>query len=384
LELAHNAWRYQVWHDALAYARVMGMETYVGFSTGTVPPSTWLRYPRLRAEDVNYTGITLCWQRGKDQISPYQQYLIDTFAEVADNFVLWFADPGACICSHCRDYLRVMSDATHTLSEVIGGRAKVTPCPWWIESIEAGRSGFASHPNLRHRIAKEIPEGSTVIVRSDEYETIDIMRTHGLIPLPLAFFLDPEGGFESNNILPQPKFGQIDQWLEKSIEENHTASLAYRLTPYTQYPGDYYFFRRQLNPTQSRESVLTQLGEFICNPRRQEAFHSDAPRFASAIESLDRWWHNQGVTNLDDSVTGMNALAETHNSVRHLADAMTILRQLAGGLGEKALEAFTEDLRQEMSPMPVFRGLTLDYLWSERARAFLQLRVQNWLRRLEQ
>ena len=94
------------------------------------------------------------------------------------------------------------------------------------------------------------------------------MRTHGLIPLPLAFFLDPEGGFESNNILPQPKFGQIDQWLEKSIEENHTASLAYRLTPYTQYPGDYYFFRRQLNPTQSRESVLTQLGEFICNPRR--------------------------------------------------------------------------------------------------------------------
>ena len=80
----------------------------------------------------------------------------------------------------------------------------------------------------------------------------------------------------------------------------------------------------------------------------------------------------------------MNALAETHHSVRYLADATTILRQLAGGLGEKALEAFTEDLRQEMSPMPVFRGLTLDYLWSERARAFLQLRVQNWLRRLEQ
>ena len=93
------------------------------------------------------------------------------------------------------------------------------------------------------------------------------MRTHGLTPLLLAFFLDPEGGFESNNILPQPKFGQIDQWLEKSIEENHTASLAYRLTLCTQYTGDYYFFQRQLNPTQSGESVLTQLGEYICNPR---------------------------------------------------------------------------------------------------------------------
>ena len=66
--LACNAWRYQVWHDALAYARVMGMETHVGFSSGTVPPLTWLRYPQLRAEDVNYTGITLCWQRGKERI----------------------------------------------------------------------------------------------------------------------------------------------------------------------------------------------------------------------------------------------------------------------------------------------------------------------------
>ena len=131
----------------------MGMETYVGFSTGTVPPSTWLRYPRLRAEDVNYTGITLCWQRGKNRMLPYQQCLIDTFAEVADNFVLWFADPGACICSRGCDYLHVMFDATHTLSEVI------TPCPWRIESIEAGLLGFAPHPNLRHRIADEIPRG---------------------------------------------------------------------------------------------------------------------------------------------------------------------------------------------------------------------------------
>ena len=64
--LASNAWRYRVWREALAYARVMGMETWVGFSTGTVPPSTSLRHPELRAEDVNYTGITLCWRRGRN------------------------------------------------------------------------------------------------------------------------------------------------------------------------------------------------------------------------------------------------------------------------------------------------------------------------------
>ena len=380
--LACNAWRYQVWHDALAYARVMGMETHVGFSSGTVPPSTWLRYPQLRAEDVNYTGITLCWQRGKERITPYQEYLIDTFADVTDSFVLWFADPGACICSECRDYLRVMLDALHTLSKVIDGRAAVTACPWWIENIEAGQNGFAPHPNLRRRIAAELPEGSAVIIRSVEYETIDIMREHGLVPLPLAFFLDPEGGFESNNVLPEPKLQQIDAWLERGLEEKHTASLAYRLTPYTQYPGDYYFFRRQLNPTQSRESILTGLGEYICNPRQREDFRDEGIHFASAVESVDRWWSDRRESDLDDAVTGFNALTETHDAVRDLADAATLLQRLSHGLGGQSLEAFTEGLRLQMSPMPIFRGLTLDYLWSGRAQAFLQLRVQNWLKRL--
>ncbi len=381
-ELAANAWRYQVWHDALAYARVMGMETHVGFSTGTVPPSTWLRCPELRAEDVNYTGITLCWQRGKERILPYQEYLIDTFADVTDSYVFWFADPGACICSECRDYLRVMLDALHTLSKVIDGRAAVTACPWWIERIEAGQNGFAPHPNLRRRIAAELPKGSAVIIRSVEYETIDIMREGGLVPLPLAFFLDPEGGFESNNILPEPKLRQIDAWLERGLEEKHTASLAYRLTPYTQYPGDYYFFRRQLNPMQSRESVLTGLGEYICNPHRQEEFRDDGIHFASTMESLDRWWGDRGEQDLDDAVAGLNTLAETHDSVRDLANATALLRQLSYGVGNQSLEGFTEDLRLQMSPLPIFRGLTLDYLWSGRAQAFLQLRVQNWLRRL--
>ncbi len=382
-ELASNAWRYQVWHDALAYARVMGMETHVGFSSGTVPPSTWLRYPELRAEDVNYTGITLCWQRGKDRILPYQEYLIDTFANVADSFVLWFADPGACICSECQDYLRIMLDALYTLSTIIDGRAAITACPWWIENIESGKSGFARHPNLRRRIASELPEGSAVIIRSVEYETINIMRAHGLVPLPLAFFLDPEGGFESNNILPEPKLHQIDAWLKRGLEENHTASLAYRLTPYTQYPGDYYFFRRQLNPTQSRESILTELGEYICNPHHREEFRGDGIHFTSAVESLDRWWSDRGEQDLAEAVVGLNALAERHSPARDLADGVTLLQRLSHGLGDQPLEAFTEDLRLQMSPMPIFRGLTLDYLWSGRAQAFLQLRIQNWLKRLQ-
>lgn len=381
--LGSNAWRYQVWHDALAYARVMGMETHVGFSSGTVPPSTWLRYPELRAEDVNYTGITLCWQRGKDRILPYQEYLIETFADVADSFVLWFADPGACICSECRDYLRVMLDGLHTLSAIVDGRAAITACPWWIENIEAGKSGFAPHPNLRCRIASELPEGSKVIIRSVEYETIDIMREGGLVPLPLAFFLDPEGGFESNNILPEPKLQQIDTWLERGLEEKHTASLAYRLTPYTQYPGDFYFFRKQLNPAQSRDSILTDLGEYICNPYQREEVQDDGMHFASAVESLDQWWSNQREQDLADAMARLNALRERHDSVRNLADGATLLHRLSQGLGDQVLEAFTENLRLQMSPMPIFRGLTLDYLWSGRAHAFLQLRIENWLKRLQ-
>ena len=276
-----------------------------------------------------------------------------------------------------------MLDALHILSTVIDGRTAITACPWWIENIEAGRNGFAAHPNLRRRIAAELPEGTAVIIRSVEYETIDIMREHGLVPLPLAFFLDPEGGFESNNILPEPKLQQIDAWLEKGLEEKHTASLAYRLTPYTQYPGDYYFFRRQLNPTQSRESILTELGEYICNPHRREEFRDEGTQFASAMESLDRWWSDRREQDIDNTVTGLNALTERHGSVRNLADAAILLQRLSCGLGDQSLEAFTEDLRLQMSPLPIFRGLTLDYLWSGRSRAFLQLRVQNWLNRLQ-
>ena len=380
--LASNAWRYRVWREALAYARVMGMETWVGFSTGTVPPSTWLRHPELRAEDVNYTGITLCWRRGKERILPYQEHLIDSFADVTDRFVPWFADPGACICPECRDYLGVMLDAWNTLADLIGGRASAAACLWWIERIEAGQTGFAPHPDLRRRMAAELPEG-TAVVASSEYETIDIMREQGLVPVPLAFFLDPEGGFESANILPEPKLGQIDAWLEKGLQEGHTASLAYRLTPYTQFPGDFYFFRRQLDPAQSRQSVLAGLGEYICNPRQGEGSGDEGTRFGAAVESLEQWWSGRREQDLDRAVSGLASLVETRQSVRDLADAAALLRLLSGGPGDRPLEEYTEDLRQRMSAMPVFRGLTLDHLWSGRARAFLRLRVDNWLHRLE-
>ena len=119
-----------------------------------------------------------------------------------------------------------MMNAFYILSDRIDGRTNITLCPWWVESIEDGRLGFSSHPNLRHQLATEIPDGSKVIIRSTEHKTIDIMREHGLTPLPLSFCLDLEGGFESNNILPEPQFRQIDQWLEDSIESKHEASLA--------------------------------------------------------------------------------------------------------------------------------------------------------------
>ena len=301
---------------------------------------------------------------------------------MADSFVFWFADPGACTCPECRDYLGVMLDSLETLSDVIAGRAAVAACLWWIERIEAGQIGFAPHPDLRRRLAAELPQG-TAVVASSEYETIDIMREQGLAPVPLAFFLDPEGGFESANILPEPKLRQVDAWLEKGLEEGHTASLAYRLTPYSQYPGDYYFFRRQLNPEKSRESVLTELGEYICNPRQGEGSANEGRQFAAAVESLERWWGRRREQDLDEAASEFRTLAETRDPVRHLADAAAVLRRLARGSGNQSLEGVTEDLRLQMSTMPVFRGLTLDHLWSGRARAFLRFRIENWLQRLE-
>ena len=381
--LAGNAWRYEVWREALTYARVLGMETLVAFSTATVPPSTWLRFPQLRADEVAYTGNTLCWRRGRDRILPFQEYLIDRFADLADGFVVWFADPGACICPRCRDYLSVMLDSLEVLSDKIGERAELVVCPWWIEAIESGRNGFSPHRQLRQRFVKELPTNCRVIVNSREEETIEIMREQGAVPLPLAFFLDPEGGLESKNILPEPKLGQIDEWIDSSMAKQQRASLAYRLTPYTQFPSDYYFFRRQLQPEESRESVLLRLGEYTCNERREEEYTAHPERFAAAILSLDQWWDRQEEVDLGEASRGLSELAGHHSSIRHLADATVILRRLQQGQGEASLGELNEELRLKMSGMPIFQGLTLDYVWSGRARAFLQIRVQEWLRRLQ-
>ena len=200
--------------------------------------------------------------------------------------------------------------------------------------------------------------------------------------MPLAFFLDPEGGFESANILPEPKLRQIDAWLEKGLEERHTASLAYRLTPYTQYPGDFYFFRRQLDPSQSRNPCSQGWGSTSAIRAREE----DPVTEPGSLLQWSRW-------------SGGGAGGGSRISTRPPRNLPPLRKPTTpsgtwpmprpfcygcrAGPGDQSLEGFTEDLRLRMSTMPVFRGLTLDHLWSGRARAFLQLRVENWLLRLE-
>ena len=388
-ELARNAWRYDVLHDALAYARTLGMTTNVGFSSGTVPHATWLRYPKLRADDIWYTGITLCWRRGRDRLLPYQEYLFDRFADVADSFVVWFVDPGACRCDLCRDYLPVMLDAFETLSDRLGDRAEMSMSPWALKMIEEGGGGFAPHPNLSRNLSAAVPDGTRVLIHSERHDTIRIMSDAGLVPLPMAFFLDPEGGYESSNVLPEPKLGIIDDWLDKSQQEGQSSALAYRLTSYTQYPSDYYYFRRQLNPGASRETLLTELGELVCNPRRQAEFEDAPRRFAAALDRLECWWGSRDDADLRGAADELNMVAgqvagdDIDSPVRHLADAAALLQRLADGPGDLSLDEFAEELRAELSLMPIFRGLTLEYLWDERARTYLGLRVGPWLKRLE-
>ena len=150
------------------------------------------------------------------------------------------------------------------------------------------------------------------------------------------------------------------------------------------------YFRRQLNPGLSRETLLTQLGELACDPRHNEALQDCPRRFVAALESLERWWSHRDDAELDRAVPELNAIAreadgeaDVNSPLRHLGDAATLLRRLARGPGDLSLDEFAEELRAELSPMPIFRGLTLEYLWEERARTYLGLRVGQWLRRLE-
>jgi len=377
---AHNAWRYEVYREALAYARVLNMKTYVGFSNNTAPPFVWLDHPDLRAQEVAYRGTALCWTRGKQTLLPFQHHLIDTFADVVDGFVLWFADPGLCVCDQCADQRRVFEDSIQTYAGQIAGRAELRLCLWWMQHLVQGNLGIPPNPGLREAMLDQCQPGDFVIADEQDEPTLQQARERGLRPLKFCFFLDPEGGDERHNILPEPRLAAIADSVRASQQRGDAGQIAYRLTPATQWISDWVFFERMIEPGREDAMMLGALAERL-------GIGGQSAALLEAVQGLETWWATRDLRSLEQAVEAWRAVPDSTMApiaaVRDAAEVLLVLARHLDSGGSQTEEDLVRSVQAMMNERPIFQAFTLDNLWEgSRARAFVRQRVQGWLERM--
>ncbi len=377
-----NRWRWEVYKEVLAYAKALNLQTHVGLACNCVPPFVYLAHADKRAEEVGYRGIELCWQRGKQEILEFSGYLIDYFAEAADGFIVWYADPGLCVCDLCVPYTPVMLDAMRTYQELVGDRAQVHHCPWWIWWM-AGDDGPLSipvTPNIREDIFGSMTPGDWTLLHDQDETSIRMARELGLDVLSVAFFMDPEGGNETNNVLPRTMFDRIEAAVARAAELG-AGLLAYRLTPFTQFHSDWLFFRKQLYPDISRQQALGELAAFL----------GVGDEYVEALDLLDEWWAGYE-TGYD--MSKLHAAADTFRKLvpqrpeylTHLSEATDVMLLIAeAGLqnGWQVTDELVEAVQERMEQGPTFTSFTHQHLWAKaRAYSHINQRVRWWIKAL--
>ncbi len=374
-----NRWRFEVYRQALEYAHTLNIETHVGIASNGVPPSVWLAHPDKRAEEVGYRGIELCWSRGKEQILHFAGHIMDYFSGAADGYIIWYADPGLCVCPQCANYTPVMQEMMRTYEGLAGGRAQVHHCPWWIWWMagEDNRLSIPVTPNIREDIFGSMTPGDWTLVYDRDEESIRVARERGLDVLSFAFFMDPEGGNEGHNILPRTMFDQIEAAVDKAAGLG-LGLLSYRLTPFTQFHSDWLFFRRQLYPDISRDQALHQLAAFL----------GVGDEYVEGLNLLDEWWASRqtgyDIAKLHAAADIFRRLApERPEYLAHLSEAADILLMLAeAGMdnGWQVTDELVQAVQIRMEQSATFTSFTHELLWAQsRAAVFLRPRLQWWM-----
>ncbi len=372
-----NKWRWEVYKEVLAYARALNLQTHVGFAGNGVPPFVWQQQPDKRAKEVGYQGIELCWQRGREEILEFSGCLIDYFSEAADGFIVWYADPGLCVCELCVPYTPVMGEMMRTYEEVAGSRAQVHHCPWWIWRMEKGDHNLPRSPGIRRDIFGSISPGDWVLLYDQDEESIEMARKNGLEVLSVAFFMDPEGGNETSNVLPRTRFDRVETAVARAGELG-AGLLAYRLTPFTQFHSDWLFFRKQLYPEISREQALGELAVFL----------GVGGEYVEALELLEEWWAGREsgyeMEKLRKAAEILTSLVpQRPEYLRHLAEATEALLLIAEGGGQngwQVTDQLVEAVQQRMEQGPSFTAFTHEQLWAKaRAYPFIKQRVEWWM-----
>ncbi len=386
---AHNAWRYEVYRQALEWARVWGMKTLVAFTNTAIPPHVWHERPDLRAAELLYRGVNLCWTRGSKTLLRYHRHLIDTFAPVTDGVLVWFLDPGYCKCPLCEDYVRVVRESVEAYRRLLAGRGEVHVSMWGFDWVEKRPEWFRVIPDFRRQVIGTLPAGTSLLLPEDtEPAVLDLAHQRDLTPLTMAFYQDPEAGLENNNILPQPRLAQTDAFIAGQVAKGTTSLLGYRLTPFTQFPADWVMLRKMTHPQATSRAVLTELGAYLFGASGGSS--DDAPAaFADAIGKIEEWWQAgteytpQRDALLADAVETLASLTWTFDApMRALTDATRVLLALSQSRssGGTDVDALAGQIQEMMMTMPIFQGFIQDQLWEHsRAKHFVRDRVQGWL-----
>ncbi|MBN1344683.1 MAG: GNAT family N-acetyltransferase [Phycisphaerae bacterium] len=386
-ETTHNAWRYDVYREALDWAHLWGMKTFVAFTNTAVPPRVWHARPDLRAEEILYRGVNLCWRRGKKTLLRYHRHLLETFAPVTDGILVWFLDPGFCKCSRCADYVSVVRDTTETYREFLNGRGDVHVSMWGFDWVEKRDDWFRAIPDFRRKVIETLPSGTYLLLPEEtEQELIDLAHERGQTPLSMAFYQDPEAGLENNNVLPRPRLDQTEAFIRGQIAKGTTSLLGYRLTPFTQFPADWVMLRKMSTPDVGTNAALRELGTYLYGDDQ------DAERFADAIERIELWWQGGSTFTpqrdglLAEAVETLDGLTWQYDKqTRALADATRVLLELSlfRSTGGGDVDALASRVQEMMMGMPIFQGFVQDQLWEHsRAKYFVRDRVQWWLETL--
>lgn len=384
---AHNAWRYDVYREALEWAHVWGMKTFVAFTNTAVPPHVWHARPDLRSDELLYRGINLCWRRGKSTLLRYHRHIIATFAPVTDGVLVWFLDPGYCKCGRCADYVDVVRDSVETYQQLLGSRGQVHVSMWGFDWVERRSEWFDVIPGFRRRVIEALSGGTYLLLPEDtEPELLDLADRRGMTPLTMAFYQDPEGGLEDHNVLPNPRLAQTEQFIRRQVARASRSLLGYRLTPFTQFPADWVMLRKMTHPDMAAADALRELGVYLYGNQ------DDAATFADAVDRIEQWW--QGGTTysaqrdalLADAVAALDGLAWQFDvQTRALADATRVLLELSRfrSSGGGDVDELAGRIQAMMMTMPIFQGFVQDQLWElSRAKRFVRDRVGWWLHTL--
>ena|GEM_PF-993031 len=395
-ETQANQWRYRVYAEALRYAREAGLKTYVGFAFNTAPPSVYLRHPALRAWESHYTGMHLCWTKGKEQVLPFQTHLIEHFAAVADGFFLWFLDPGLCLCPDCADQGRVLQEALATYRGRVaaaGAEAALHVVAWQLEALMRGEiAGAPADPGLAAGLFARLPQGA-MVAASDE-TVLQAARESGHAPVHFDITLDPEGGLEDRAMFPVPLLAEIDRTVADVIEKGWAGAMGYRLTPTTRTASDYVFFRKLAQPGAPSADLVQEMGSALF------VSGSAGDDFADAVLRLEDWWRERLPADLLQASRLLGrSLESCHPQDRplvepaaHWAEVLFYLSNFmyridtASDEGERdALwRALAENLYRRMRGKEAFRAFTADQVWATRAQEMIGQRARWWIRWLRE